>query len=189
MWSRIDRPCNNGSVLHPLNLIASNLDGLRRALEEDQALARDVAAGEILHGPDRGQELQALAREAAPITAIRIENFASAVDYRANRLADALKIFGTPQKLGHDASLAFWEELRRLFEPPPGLSDSLKVTIEVRNFADGTLASARVTRTSGSREFDRAVLDAIGRMRMPPRPDRKSDVFNFIFTMKERNED
>ncbi len=59
-------------------------------------------------------ELKSLAREAAPITAIRIENFASAVDYRANRLADALKIFGTPHKLGHDASMAFWGELRRL---------------------------------------------------------------------------
>jgi hypothetical protein len=52
------------SFRHPLNLIASNTEGLRRAIEEDHALARDIAAGEILHGPDRGRELQALARAA-----------------------------------------------------------------------------------------------------------------------------
>ncbi|WP_437886363.1 hypothetical protein [Sorangium sp. So ce307] len=49
---------------HPLNLIASNMTGLRRAIEEDQELARDIVAGEVLHGPDRGRELQDLARSA-----------------------------------------------------------------------------------------------------------------------------
>ncbi len=79
--------------------------------------------------------------------------------------------------------------LREKFEPPPGLSDSLKVTIEVRSNADGALTSARVTRTSGSREFDRAVLDAIGRVRMPSRPkDRPSESIEFVFTMRERDE-
>jgi len=50
------------SFRHPLNLIASNLDGLRRAIETDQALARDIAAGDILFGDERGRELQAIAR-------------------------------------------------------------------------------------------------------------------------------
>jgi hypothetical protein len=49
---------------HPLNLIASNLAGLRRAIEEDHDLARDVAAGEILYGEARGRELQQIARSA-----------------------------------------------------------------------------------------------------------------------------
>jgi hypothetical protein len=52
------------SFRHPLNLIASNMEGLRRAIQEDHTLARDIAAGEILHGPERGQELQELARAA-----------------------------------------------------------------------------------------------------------------------------
>ena len=52
------------SFRHPLNLIASNMDDLRRAIEEDQSLARDVAAGDILHGPERGRELQEIARSA-----------------------------------------------------------------------------------------------------------------------------
>jgi hypothetical protein len=47
-----------------LNLIASDLDGLRRAIDQDPALARDVAAGEILHGEERGRELQEIARSA-----------------------------------------------------------------------------------------------------------------------------
>jgi glycolate oxidase FAD binding subunit len=59
-------------------------------------------------------ELRSLAREAAPVTAIRVENFASSIEYRAGRLQDALKIYGTPLRLGHEASLQFWGEMRRL---------------------------------------------------------------------------
>ena len=47
---------------HPLNLIASNMAGLRRAIEADPALAREIADGEILHGDERGRELQEIAR-------------------------------------------------------------------------------------------------------------------------------
>ncbi|MEZ4301863.1 MAG: hypothetical protein R3B70_43415 [Polyangiaceae bacterium] len=50
------------SFRHPLNLIAGNMEGLRRALREHEVLARDVAAGEILFGEERGRELQELAR-------------------------------------------------------------------------------------------------------------------------------
>ncbi len=59
-------------------------------------------------------ELKSVAREAAPVTAIRIENFASAIDYRSKRIAEALKIYGQPQVLDNDASLKFWSEIRRL---------------------------------------------------------------------------
>jgi hypothetical protein len=52
------------SFRHPLNLIAGNLDDLKRALELDPALARDVAAGEILYGEERGRALQMIARSA-----------------------------------------------------------------------------------------------------------------------------
>ncbi len=79
----------------------------------------------------------------------------------------------------------FRQELRRLFEPPPGLSDSLKVRIEVLNKADGSLSGAKVVQTSGSREFDQAVLDALKRIRLPQRPDRKSEELTFTFSMKE----
>ena len=50
------------SFRHPLNLIASNRDGLLRAMEVDHALARDIAAGHILHGDRPGRELQGFAQ-------------------------------------------------------------------------------------------------------------------------------
>lgn len=100
---------------------------------------------------------------------------------------------GKALKTDHDDVLAaydalFKQRLRREFEPPPGLSDSLKVTIELRSNPDGSLVNPRVVTPSGSPEFDRAVLEAIRRVRMPARPDRKSEVIEFIFTMRERND-
>jgi glycolate oxidase FAD binding subunit len=55
-----------------------------------------------------------LAREAATLTAIRIENFTTSVAYRSQRLTEALKVYGAPLVLSHQASLPFWAELRRL---------------------------------------------------------------------------
>lgn len=82
----------------------------------------------------------------------------------------------------------FKQRLRAEFEPPPGLSDALKATIEVRSNADGSLASWRIVKSSGSSEFDRAVLDAIRRVKMPARPDKKSELIEFDFTLRDRNE-
>jgi colicin import membrane protein len=82
----------------------------------------------------------------------------------------------------------FKQRLRTEFEPPPGLSDTLKVTIEMRSHPDGSLTNARVTKSSGSREFEEAVLEALRRVRMPPRPDKKTETVEFIFSMRERNE-
>lgn len=96
----------------------------------------------------------------------------------------ALKTDNTDVLAGYDA--LFKTRLRTEFEPPPGLSDSLKVEIEVRSNADGSLSGGRVTKSSGSPEFDRAVLDALRRVRMPPRPDKKSETIEFTFTMRER---
>jgi colicin import membrane protein len=96
----------------------------------------------------------------------------------------ALKTDNTDILAGYDA--LFKQRLRVEFEPPPGLSDTLKVEIEVRSNADGTLTGGRVMKSSGSSEFDRAVLDALRRVRMPARPDKKSETIEFIFNMRER---
>lgn len=83
----------------------------------------------------------------------------------------------------------FKQKLRAEFEPPPGLSDSLKATVSVRSNTDGSLTNARIVRGSGSRDFDRAVLEAIARVRMPPRPEnRKAEILEFVFTMRELTE-
>jgi colicin import membrane protein len=83
----------------------------------------------------------------------------------------------------------FKTRLRAEFEPPPGLSDSLKATVEVRSNPDGSLTNARIVRGSGSKDFDNSVLDAIRRVKMPPRPtDKKAETIEFVFTMRERDE-
>lgn len=77
------------------------------------------------------------------------------------------------------------ERLRAAIEKPPGLADTLVTTVSVRIAADGTLSGARITRSSGSPDFDRAVLAAIARTRMPPRPDNKTELLTIPFHMKE----
>lgn len=78
-------------------------------------------------------------------------------------------------------------KLRRAYleQKPPGLNDSLKVTVEFRSNANGTLTGVKVEQGSGSAEFDRAVLAAFREVRMPARPDGKSETITFTFTMKE----
>lgn len=76
----------------------------------------------------------------------------------------------------------FKQRVRTEFDPPPGLSDSLKAKVQVRSNPDGSLANRRIIEPSGSREFDRAVLEAVARVRMPPRPDSKAENFEFYFT-------
>jgi TonB family protein len=81
----------------------------------------------------------------------------------------------------------FKQRLKAAFEPPPGLSDTLVATVEVRSNSDGTLSRARITKSSGSAEFDRAVLDAIAHTQMPARPDGRSETISFPFTMREKD--
>lgn len=53
-------------------------------------------------------------RRPAPVTALRLENFKSFLDYRAGRLADALAAYGKPQELDDAASRDFWDAMRTL---------------------------------------------------------------------------
>ncbi len=83
--------------------------------------------------------------------------------------------------------------LRRALEEekPAGLSESLVATVEFRIGADGTLSSVRITKTSGSREFDAAVRAAIRRVSgtIGARPDSKSEVVELDFRAKEQDGD
>jgi colicin import membrane protein len=80
------------------------------------------------------------------------------------------------------------QRLKTAFEPPPGLSDNLVAYVRVQSGSDGSLSGARITKSSGSAEFDAAVLSAISRTRMPSRPDGKNESVTFPFTMKEKDE-
>lgn len=78
---------------------------------------------------------------------------------------------------------------RRLHEAldrPPGLADSLVAVAEFRIAANGMMSEVRIKRSSGSKEFDDAVLEAFARVRsVGPRPDRRSEVVSLSFRMRE----
>lgn len=78
--------------------------------------------------------------------------------------------------------------LKEALDKPPGLSDSLVAIVEVRIAANGLLSGAKITRSSGSADFDHAALAAIARVRsIGPRPDGKSEVLSIPFLMKEED--
>jgi colicin import membrane protein len=78
------------------------------------------------------------------------------------------------------------QQLRTAFDEakPPGLSDRLEAIVELHILSDGTLADARILQSSGSDEFDRAVLEAISRVRpLGTRPDGLDEVLKIPFRM------
>jgi colicin import membrane protein len=83
----------------------------------------------------------------------------------------------------------FKQRVRERFEPPPGLSDALSGKFEFTSSADGRISSVRVVKSSGSREFDNAVIEAIDRVRMPARPDKKTEAVEFTFAMRDANQE
>jgi len=52
------------------------------------------------------------------VTALRLENFSTAVNGRKQRLKEALKVYGKALELDHRETLEFWGELRRLSVMP-----------------------------------------------------------------------
>jgi len=77
------------------------------------------------------------------------------------------------------------ERLLKALDKPPGLSDTLVTEAEFRIGADGTISGVKITSPSGSVEFDRAVVEAYARVRMPLRPDGKSSVHLLKFRTKD----
>jgi colicin import membrane protein len=78
------------------------------------------------------------------------------------------------------------QRLRDAFQSPPGLSDRLTTVIEMRVLADGTLTGATIAKSSGSDEFDRAVLDAIAKVgSIGPKPDGRDEDVKFDFNMHD----
>jgi TonB family protein len=70
--------------------------------------------------------------------------------------------------------------------PPAGLSDYLTVKVAMLVAANGTISNARVLQTSGDRDFDESVLDAVRRVSpIGPRPDRQAKDIVFTFRLKE----
>ncbi len=80
-------------------------------------------------------------------------------------------------------------KMKDALDKPPGLSDTLAAVAEFRLGSDGSISGAHISRSSGSDEFDRAVLEAVGRYRtIGARPDHKSETVALTFKMKEEDE-
>lgn len=77
------------------------------------------------------------------------------------------------------------QRLRDAHVKPDGLSDLLSADVSFTVTAGGAVAGARITRSSGNADFDRSVLDAFSRVRMPARPDGKTDAQELTFRIRE----
>lgn len=77
------------------------------------------------------------------------------------------------------------QRLREAHEKPPGISDLLSADVSFTVTAGGAITGVRILRSSGNAEFDRSVQEAFGRVRMPARPDGKSDVQELTFRIRE----
>ena len=75
--------------------------------------------------------------------------------------------------------------LRDSHEKPGGVSDLLNAEVQFTLAANGAIASVRIVRSSGNADFDQSVLEAFSRVKMPARPDGKTDVQRLTFRIKE----
>ena len=77
------------------------------------------------------------------------------------------------------------DRLEAAHEKPGGLSDLLNADVQFTLAANGSFSGVRIVRSSGNADFDQSVLEAFGRVKMPARPDGKTDAIILTFRMKE----
>lgn len=78
------------------------------------------------------------------------------------------------------------QALRLAHEKPAGLSEDLVVEVTFDIGVNGTINNARITRSSGYREFDRSALEAFRRVRsIGPVPDGRADTWTIKFRARE----
>jgi colicin import membrane protein len=70
--------------------------------------------------------------------------------------------------------------------PPEGLTEDISARVEFYLAADGSRSGARITKSSGNAEFDRAVIEACERTRsIGPRPDGRSELVQMTFHLRD----
>jgi colicin import membrane protein len=80
--------------------------------------------------------------------------------------------------------------LKENHEKPGGLSDTLTAGVEFYVGADGSISRVKISRSSGSAEFDRSVLEAFSRTKsIGARPDKKGEAVELEFKMREEDGD
>ena len=77
------------------------------------------------------------------------------------------------------------QKIRAALDKPAGLSDDLVVTIDFHISASGHISDVQVVKSSGSTEWDRAVVQAFNRVTMPEHPEHKGEDLELDFRTKE----
>lgn len=119
---------------------------------------------------------------------INAKGIAEGVLQSSSNTKDGAGGTATHRTSGNELDAYFALLKKRLLEAivkPPGLGDRLVARAQVHVAASGALSGARIVSSSGSPEFDRAVLDAFARTRMPPRPDGKSEDVTMDFRIQD----
>ncbi len=81
---------------------------------------------------------------------------------------------------------ALVQRLREAHERPTGLSDLLTAVAECYISESGTISQVRISRSSGSSEFDQSVLSAFRNVRTVPRTDGGGMIKReFVFKMRD----
>lgn len=111
------------------------------------------------------------------------ESIVSSANKKGGAGGTAAKTDQVDPMIAYDALLR--QKLKAALDKPLDVSDELVAEAVFMVGADGSLTRARIVKSSDDKEFDKAVLDAIGRTRMPERPDHKSDEVRITFRMKD----
>jgi colicin import membrane protein len=77
------------------------------------------------------------------------------------------------------------QKVKGALDKPPGVSDELSVTVVFHISASGAISSVRVSHSSGSEEWDRAVVRAFSRVRMPDHPLKHGEDAELEFRTKD----
>jgi colicin import membrane protein len=162
------------------------------AKAERQAEEKRLSKAEFdrLHGKSAASKTASVSGRAAKVPHIDAQGIARGVvgGSTANKTGGAggKALRREEQSLQDSYDALLKQRVHDAFQAPPGLSDRLTTVIEMRVLADGTLTRARVARSSGSDDFDHAVLDAIARVgSIGPRPDGRDDDVRFEFNMRD----
>jgi colicin import membrane protein len=71
------------------------------------------------------------------------------------------------------------QKIKTELDEKPGVGAGLIVEVQIRIMADGSITGFRITRSSGSADFDQAVREALGNIKLPRRPVGLSELQRF----------
>jgi colicin import membrane protein len=161
-----------------------------KAEQEAEKKRLSKAEFDRLHGKSATPKTASASNRAANVPRIDAQGIAKGVvgGSTANKTGGAGgKALQREEQSLVDSYLAFLsQQLHTAFDEakPPGLSDRLEAIVELHVLSDGTLAAAHIIQSSGSDEFDRAVLEAIARVHpLGTRPDGLDEVLKIPFRM------